>query len=75
MNQFDFDDYYNRLEQANANEVEPIRDELRRYLNEGTPEQRQQRLFEFNEHLRQSNDRLETEIAFVQELLVTARAA
>lgn len=39
MNQFDFDDYYKRLEQANANEVEPIRDELRRYLNEGTPEQ------------------------------------
>jgi len=75
MNQFDFDDYYKRLEQANANEVEPIRDELRRYLNEGTPEQRQQRLFEFNEHLRQSNDRLEAEIAFVQELLVTARTA
>lgn len=75
MNQFDFDDYYKRLEQANANEVEPIRDELRRYLNEGTPEQCQQRLFEFNEHLRQSNDRLEAEIAFVQELLVTARAA
>lgn len=75
MKPFDFDDYYKRLEQASDGEVEPIREELRRYLNDGTPEQRQQRLFEFNEYLRQSNDRLAAEIAFVQELLVTARAA
>lgn len=75
MNTFDFDDYYKRLEVAEAKNADSVRQELRRYLHEGTPEQQQQRLSEFNAYLRQSNDRLEAEIAFVQELLTTAHAA
>ena len=75
MNAFDFDDYYKRLESAAEGDVETIRDELRTYLNEGTAEQLQQRLAEFNAYLRQSGERLDAEIAFVQELLLTANAA